>query len=192
MAERTCIVTGSTLPREQLIRIVSGPEGVAVVDLAEKLPGRGVWVTNSAEALRRLTDRNLLKRSIDAEFADINTTLEQVGAMMRARAMATGSMARRAGALIGGAGKLAAEGSFDGLLAAPDASARECAKLASRLQVVWTSRALDSQALGQICGRPSLAFAAIRGGKAAKMAENLRFELTRLERFYASSACQAR
>ena len=192
MAERTCIVTGSTLPREQLIRIVSGPEGVAVVDLAEKLPGRGVWVTNSAEALRRLTDRNLLKRSIDAEFADINTTLEQVGAMMRARAMATASMARRAGALIGGAGKLAAEGSFDGLLAAPDASAREYAKLASRLQVVWTSRALDSQALGQICGRPSLAFAAIRGGKAAKMAENLRFELTRLERFYASSACQAR
>ena len=192
MAERTCIVTGSTLPREQLIRIVSGPEGVAVVDLAEKLPGRGVWVTNSAEMLRRLTERNLLKRSIDAEFADINTTLDQVGAMMRARAMATASMARRAGALIGGAGKLAAEGSFDGLLAAPDASAREYAKLASRLQVVWTSRALDSQALGQICGRPSLAFAAIRGGKAAKMAENLRFELTRLERFYASSACQAR
>ena len=48
MADRTCIVTGSALPRDQLIRIVSGPDGVAVVDLAEKLPGRGVWVTNSA------------------------------------------------------------------------------------------------------------------------------------------------
>ena len=53
MADRTCIVTGATLPRDQLIRIVSGPDGMAVVDLAEKLPGRGVWVSNSADALRQ-------------------------------------------------------------------------------------------------------------------------------------------
>ena len=71
MADRTCIVTGSALPRDQLIRIVSGPDGVAVVDLAEKLPGRGVWVTNSAEALRHVADRGLLRRSIDAQFDDI-------------------------------------------------------------------------------------------------------------------------
>ena len=124
MADRTCIVTGSALPRDQLIRIVSGPDGVAVVDLAE-LPGRGVWVTNSAEALRHVADRGLLRRSIDAQFDDIESTLEQVGHLMRMRAMAAASMARRAGALIGGAGKLAAEGAFDGLLAAPDASERE-------------------------------------------------------------------
>lgn len=192
MADRTCIVTGSTLPRDQLIRIVSGPDGVAVVDLAEKLPGRGVWVTNSAVALRRVADRGLLRRSIDAKFDDIESTLEQVGQLMRMRAMATASMARRSGALIGGAGKLLAEGGFEGLLAAPDASEREFRKLSSRLEVTWTSRTFDSEALGHICGRPSLAFAAIRGGKAQKMAEKLRFELMRLERFYATSACHVR
>ena len=192
MADRTCILTGKAFPRDQLIRIVSGPDGVAIVDLAETLPGRGVWVTNSAEALRRVADRGLLRRSIDAQFDDIEYTLEQVGQLMRTRAMATASMARRAGALIGGAGKLAAEGAFDGLLAAPDASEREFRKLSSRLEVTWTSRKLDSEALGKICGRPSLAFAAIRGGKAHKMAEKLRFELMRLERFCAASACHAR
>ena len=192
MADRTCIVTGIALPRDQLIRIVSGPDGMAVVDLAEKLPGRGVWVTNSAEALRHVADHGLLRRSIDAQFDEIESTLEQVGLLMRMRATAAASMARRAGALIGGAGKLAAEGAFDGLLAAPDASEREFRKLSSRLEVSWTSRALDSEALGQICGRPSLAFAAIRGGKAQKMAEKLRFELMRLERFYAASACHTR
>ena len=192
MADRTCIVTGVTLPRDQLIRIVSGPDGMAVVDLAEKLPGRGVWVSNSADALRLAADRKLLKRAIDAQFGDIEDTLQQVGVLMRSRAVATAAMARRAGALMGGAGKLAAEGVFQGLLAAPDASEREFNKLASRLEVTWTSRALDAEALGQICGRPSLAFAAIRGGNAAKMAEKLRFEVMRLERFYTSSACHAR
>jgi predicted RNA-binding protein YlxR (DUF448 family) len=192
MADRTCIVTGVALPRDQLIRIVSGPGGMAVVDLAEKLPGRGVWVSNSADALRLAADRKLLKRAIDAQFGDIEDTLQQVGVLMRSRAVATAAMARRAGALMGGAGKLAAEGVFQGLLAAPDASEREFNKLASRLEVTWTSRALDAEALGQICGRPSLAFAAIRGGNAAKMAEKLRFEVMRLERFYTSSACHAR
>ena len=71
MADRTCIVTGAALPRDQLIRIVSGPDGMAVVDLAEKLPGRGVWVSNSADALRLAADRKLLKRAIDAQFGDI-------------------------------------------------------------------------------------------------------------------------
>ena len=192
MADRTCIVTGATLPRDQLIRIVSGPDGMAVVDLAEKLPGRGVWVSNSADALRQAADRKLLKRAIDAQFGDIEDTLFQVGVLMRSRAVATAAMARRAGALMGGAGKLAAEGVFQGLLAAPDASEREFNKLASGLEVTWTSRALDAEALGQICGRPSLAFAAIRGGNAAKMAEKLRFEVMRLERFYTSSSCHAR
>ena len=192
MADRTCIVTGAALPRDQLIRIVSGPDGMAVVDLAEKLPGRGVWVSNSADALRLAADRKLLKRAIDAQFGDIEDTLQQVGVLMRSRAVATAAMARRAGALMGGAGKLAAEGVFQGLLAAPDASEREFNKLASRLEVTWTSRALDAEALGQICGRPSLAFAAIRGGNAAKMAEKLRFEVMRLERFYTSPACHAR
>jgi predicted RNA-binding protein YlxR (DUF448 family) len=101
MADRTCIVTGATLPRDQLIRIVSGPDGMAVVDLAEKLPGRGVWVSNSADALRQAADRKLLKRAIDAQFGDIEDTLLQVGVLMRSRAVATAAMARRAGALIG-------------------------------------------------------------------------------------------
>ena len=118
MADRTCIVTGAALPRDQLIRIVSGPDGMAVVDLAKKLPGRGVWVSNSADALRLAADRKLLKRAIDAQFGDIEDTLQQVGVLMRSRAVATAAMARRAGALMGGAGKLAAEGVFQGLLAA--------------------------------------------------------------------------
>jgi len=64
MAERTCILSGKSLPRDRLIRFVAGPEGHAVFDLAEKLPGRGAWIELSAESLRRADDRKLLNRRI--------------------------------------------------------------------------------------------------------------------------------
>ena len=44
MAERTCIATGKTLPRHNRRRFVAGPDGVATLDLAEKLPRRGAWL----------------------------------------------------------------------------------------------------------------------------------------------------
>ena len=44
-AERRCIVTGDVQPKGGLIRFVVGPDGMVVPDLAEKLPGRGLWVS---------------------------------------------------------------------------------------------------------------------------------------------------
>ena len=57
MAERTCILSGKTLPRERLIRFVAGPDGFAVADLAEKLPGRGAWIEVDADAFGAPTTR---------------------------------------------------------------------------------------------------------------------------------------
>lgn len=41
---RRCVITNETGPVETLIRLVLGPEGVFVPDVAARLPGRGVWV----------------------------------------------------------------------------------------------------------------------------------------------------
>ena len=191
MAERSCIVTGQTLPREKLIRFVAGPDGFAVADLADKLPGRGVWVSIDPVMLRKAAAKSMLKRSISAEFRDIEADIDLIASLLHKRATDSASLARRAGALLGGAGKLAAEGLFDGLLAAPDASEKECRRLASKLDVNWTSRALTATDLGQICGRESLAFAAVRGGGARGILEKLKTDLDRLEAFSRSSSCQA-
>ena len=193
MAERTCILSGESLPRDRLIRFVAGPEGHAVVDLAEKLPGRGAWIELSADSLRRANDKKLLNRRIGVGFRDAEIEITQIAEMLRARAIATAGMARRAGCLVGGAGKLAAAAEvFVGLLAAPDASEREMRRLASRLAVTWTSQSLAAEELGRIFGRDSLAFVGIRAGRAPKLAETLRLELMRMEVFSMSSACQAR
>jgi predicted RNA-binding protein YlxR (DUF448 family) len=49
--ERYCVATRTVRPVENLIRFVVGPDGQAVPDLKRKLPGRGVWVTATQEAL---------------------------------------------------------------------------------------------------------------------------------------------
>ena len=192
MTERTCILSGQSLPRDQLIRFVAGPDGHAVADLAEKLPGRGVWVETSAESLRKVAARDMLRRRIGAGFRDIEADIAHIAVMLHQRALASAGLARRAGDLVGGSGKLAAEGeSFAGLLAAPGASEREMRRLQGRLDVDWTSRALRAEELGRVFGRDSLVFAAVRRGGVAKTAENLRRELARLEAFSRSSSCQA-
>ena len=86
MTDRTCILSGQNLPREQLIRFVAGPDGHAVADLACKLPGRGVWIENNAESLRRVAARNLLTRRIGAGFREVEEDILQIAQMLRQRA----------------------------------------------------------------------------------------------------------
>ena len=52
-SERRCISTGKTLPKEELIRFVAGPDGEVVPDLGNDLPGRGAWVKAERSAIDR-------------------------------------------------------------------------------------------------------------------------------------------
>ena len=49
--ERTCIATRTRRPASELIRFALAPDGTVTPDLARKLPGRGVWVTATREAV---------------------------------------------------------------------------------------------------------------------------------------------
>ena len=48
---RLCAVSRVHKPPEELIRFVAGPDGAIVPDLARRLPGRGVWVDATREAV---------------------------------------------------------------------------------------------------------------------------------------------
>jgi len=48
---RRCIVSRAVLPKERMIRFVLGPDRVVVPDLAAKLPGRGMWLSASADVI---------------------------------------------------------------------------------------------------------------------------------------------
>jgi predicted RNA-binding protein YlxR (DUF448 family) len=48
---RRCIITRERLPKERMIRFVVGPDRQIVPDLTARLPGRGIWLSASADVL---------------------------------------------------------------------------------------------------------------------------------------------
>ena len=186
MSERTCITTGQTLPPHRLIRFVAAPDGYAVADLTGKLPGRGAWVTASEDAIRRAEKRGYFKRALGVGLQSGDETIMMIAANLRARALSIAGLARRSGILLGGSGKLLAEGNCVGLLAADDASVRETENLSSKLAVDWVARNFSATELGKICGRDSIAFVGVRASSspgAKKLSDILQQEIKRLDGF---------
>ena len=192
MVERTCIATGQTLPSHKLIRFVAAPDGYAVADLAGRLPGRGAWVTAEESIIRKADQKGHLKRALGVGLKSVDADIAAIAVGLRARIIATASMARRAGMLLGGSGKLLSEGHFNGLLAAKDASPRELSRLKSKLGVDWVSQSLTAAELGQIFGRDSLAFAGLRvsgSPGSLKLVRIIHEDILRLDGFYTAAGC---
>jgi predicted RNA-binding protein YlxR (DUF448 family) len=192
MAERTCISTKQTLPIHRLVRFVVAPDGYAVADLSLRLPGRGAWVIASENAIRMAEKRGLFKRALGGSLKSSDQTISTTASQLRARILSMAGLARRAGILVGGSGKLLAEGRCVGLLVADDASPRETERLRSRLEVEWVAQNFKAAELGQICGRDTLAFVGIRASTASgtgKLSEILRQEIIRLDGFYGAVGC---
>ena len=193
MVTRTCIATGQTLPTNSLIRFVASPDGVAVADLAERLPGRGAWVMADAASIATADRKGHFKRTLGVGLAQDGDDIKLIMTMLRSRVLSLLAMARRSGVAFAGAGKLLVDGSFDALLAAQDASERECRKLESKLGVSWVSQTLTAAELGQIFGRDSIAYVGLRGAATrggAALIGNLHDEIMRLDGFYGATGCQ--
>ena len=192
MAERTCIVTGETLPPQRLIRFVAAPDGYAIADLAGRLPGRGAWVTASEEAIRKADKCGHFKRVLGSGLQSDDQMIMMIAAQLRARVLSCAGLARRSGILLGGSSKLLDEGHYVGLLAADDASPRETEKLRSKLNVDWVARNFSATELGKICGRDSIAFVGVRASTApgaARLGDILLQEIIRLNGFYNAVGC---
>ncbi|MGB1952961.1 MAG: DUF448 domain-containing protein [Candidatus Puniceispirillum sp.] len=193
MVTRTCIATGQTLPTNSLIRFVASPDGVAVADLAERLPGRGAWVMADAASISKADSKGHFKRALGVGLANDGDDISHIMTMLRNRVLSLVAIARRSGIAFAGAGKLLVDGTFDALLAAQDASERECRKLEKKLGVSWVSQTLTAAELGQIFGRDTIAYVGLRGAAArggVALIGNLHDEIMRLDGFYGATGCQ--
>jgi uncharacterized protein len=78
---RFCVASGEPRPVQEMIRFVVGPSGAAVPDLKRRLPGRGVWITGTRQALQSAIARKAFargfKRDVHAE-ADLVQLTERL------------------------------------------------------------------------------------------------------------------
>ena len=172
--ERRCIVTGDVQPKTGLIRFVLSPDGVVVPDLAEKLPGRGLWVTAERDILAKAAAKGLFARAAKAPALVPPDLVEQVEAGLAKRVIEFVSLARKAGRAVAGFEKVKdwlAGGRAKVLLQASDGSDRGKGKLWTPPGGRWFG-CLTANELGLAFGRDYVIPGALAaGGLAARVVE---------------------
>ena len=66
--QRTCVACREVNEKRSLIRIVRGPEGVAV-DKTGRMPGRGAYLHDSKDCWDKALKRGILARSLKTEIS---------------------------------------------------------------------------------------------------------------------------
>lgn len=187
--ERLCVATRTVRPVADLIRFVVGPDGSAVPDVKEKLPGRGVWVTATHDALHDAIKRKVFARGFKRDVRLPADLVGQTERLMERAVLDALAMAGKAGLVAVGFTK--AEIALQredvvALLHAAEAAPDGVRKLeGARRQrqsdgAVVVVRALTSAQLDLALGRPNVVHAALLAGPPS---HTFLARLRRLERF---------
>lgn len=164
--ERRCIVTGEVQPKRGLIRFVTGPDGALVPDLAEKLPGRGIWVAADRAAIDKAAAKGLFSRAARAPVRVPDGLADLVEAGLARRVIDLVSLTRKSGRAVAGFEKVKgwlAEGRARVLLQASDGSDRGKGKLWTPTGGRWFG-CLTASELGLSFGRDHVIHGALAAG----------------------------
>jgi predicted RNA-binding protein YlxR (DUF448 family) len=186
--ERRDIVSGTVMPDSRLIRFVADPDGNVVPDAAAKLPGRGLWVEASRDAVNTAVEKKLFSRAAKAQVTAGTDLAARAEKALVTRMLGDLGIARRSGALVLGFDNVlralmgpkppkvlieAFDGAADGkrkLYAAAHRLELQCVVIES----------LTSAELGLALGRENVIHAAVQPGG---LAERLTFDAERLSGF---------
>lgn len=106
--QRRCLASGQVLPKEQLLRFVVAPDGTVVPDLAERLPGRGLWLQARQDMMAKACARNLFAKAAKRQVRVPEDLATQVELLALRRCLDLLGLARRAGAAVAGFEKVKA------------------------------------------------------------------------------------
>ncbi len=178
--ERLCALSREVKPVDALIRFVAGPDGSIVPDLKRRLPGRGVWVTATRQAVDEAAKRNVFARSLKREARAPSGLGEQVERQLENAALDALAIAHKAGRVAIGFGRtetaLAGVPPVAAILSASDGApdgARKIALAASRRQTTENAAeipvisAFTSAQLDLALGRSNVVHAALLAGPAS-------------------------
>lgn len=182
---RRCIVTRQVRPRRELLRLVVAPDGAVVPDIEGRLPGRGLWITPSREAIGEALRKKLIARAARRQVEVPADLADRIEAGLLRRCLDLLGLARRAGQAVTGYEKVRArlkDGGAGLLIGAVDASEDGRGKLrglaaatsGGQLPVV---EALSAAELGAALGRENTVHVVLAPGR---LAQRFRDEAARL------------
>lgn len=154
-SERTCVATRVTLTPDELIRFVVGPEAALVPDLRRKLPGRGVWVALSRDAVLEAMKRKAFERSLKTRVVVPAALADEIDALMVRDCMQSLSMANKAGLVTTGFAKVESQigaGRVAALIEASDGAEDGKRKIAQAIRRSHGDNAADVHVVTSFAG----------------------------------------
>lgn len=142
-AERSCILSRRTAPRDELIRLALGPDGQVAPDVRARAPGRGAWIGVDRATLEAAQAKGKLKGALARAFKTDALTIsadlgERIEAALQQNALDRLGLEARAGNLVTGSdriGTAARRGEVALLIHAGDAGEDGNRKLDQALRV---------------------------------------------------------
>src|SRR5216684_1137825 len=95
--ERFCAATGEVRPVDEMLRFVVGPDGSAVPDLKRRLPGRGIWITATRDALKTAIARKAFARGFKRDVRLARDLVETTERLIEQAALDALAIAHKAG-----------------------------------------------------------------------------------------------
>jgi predicted RNA-binding protein YlxR (DUF448 family) len=180
---RLCALTRVSKPTADMIRFVRSPQGDVVPDVKHKLPGRGLWITATRQALEDSVKRNVFARGFKAQLQPPLGLAAQTDDLLARAALDALAIAGKAGLALHGYAKVetaiergqavaviqAADGADDG-------KRKINAYLRGRGLEIPVIQAFTSAQLDLALGRSNVVHAALLAGSATNtfMARALR------------------
>ena len=171
MTERMCIVSREVKPVDELVRFVLSPDQAVVPDIKCDLPGRGVWVSADRSAVETAVTKRAFGRGFKAQASADETLPDLVGRLLERRALALLSLAKKAGLVRSGFGKvvkLIESGRAAAVVHASDAAEDGRRKIGQKITAAYANRSgpqtvsvFTSEDLSLALGLPNVIHAAI-------------------------------
>jgi predicted RNA-binding protein YlxR (DUF448 family) len=184
---RMCAVSRKVRPIDELIRFVVAPSGEVVADLKRKLPGRGLWISTSRQAVAEAVRRHHFSRGFRRDVRVAPTLAADTETLLARSAVEALAMAAKAGQVLSGFAKVGGalearqtgvQGSVQALIHASDGAPDGIRKLdalalqnrgntteSRQIQVVTV---LTSAELDLALGRANVVHAALLAGPASR------------------------
>lgn len=183
--ERQCAVTRERLAKAAMLRFVLSPDGVVTPDIAERLPGRGVWLKAERSVIDQAVKKGAFARGFKGQVTVPESLADLIESLLTKRCLDLLGLARKAGQAVCGFDQVR-----DALKDAAPAFLLEAADGAEdgRMKVYFLAKALYSDVkvagalsaaeLGMAFGRERVIHGLVRRGAIAGNVETAYRRLT--------------